>query len=204
MTAVLVTVSLLLLAMTFLVLTRFDKATDQAGTLQTAADSSALAAAQQIAKDAPGELVRSLLDGQGPSCGMGQGAAGDFAGRGGASLVSYCYYPGSDRIEVTVRSNQVLESGRREERSAVARTGMRLAPCSIPAAPTPTPTPTPATPSPSTSGTASPTTPPPPPDVDAQARCGDLTIPITFPGDGGALIPHLGAISWHFEPRLTH
>lgn len=208
-TAVVVTVALLLLGVGFLAFVKYDKATDQASDLQTAADSTALAAAQQIAKDAPDAVIDALLHGRTLS-GLGQGAADDFAGRGGASVISYRYYPDADRVEVTVQSQQTLESGRQETRSAVARTGMRLGPCRLPDTPTPTPTPTttpPMTPAPSpstsTGAPPSPTSPPPPPDVDEVATCGDVEIPITFPGDGGAVQAHPGRVTFHFEPRLS-
>ncbi|KYH45603.1 pilus assembly protein TadG-related protein [Branchiibius sp. NY16-3462-2] len=207
-TAVVVAVTLLLLGVGFLAFVKYDKATDQASNLQTAADATALAAAQQIAKDAPSAIIDALLRGRGLS-GLGQDAANDFAGRGGASVISYHYYPDSDRVEVTVQSQRKLESGRQETRSAVARTGMRLGPCRLPDAPTPTPTPTPPpapSPSSSTSGAAtpSPTTSTPPPDTDAVATCGDVQIPITFPGDGDPVQAHPGRVVFHFEPRLSN
>ncbi|MFC6715130.1 pilus assembly protein TadG-related protein [Branchiibius cervicis] len=203
-TAIIVCVTLLLLTLGVVGFVRFDRATDQASGLQNAADSSALAAAQEIARDAPGALAGVLTDGGNLSCGLGQNAAGDFAGRNGADVVSYCYYPVSDRIEVTVRSRDVLESGKREQASAVARTGMRLGPCRLPDRPTPTPTPSPSPTStgPSPSSTPSPTTSTPPPDSDATASCGDLQIPLTFPGDGGPVVVHWDRIDLHFEPRL--
>ncbi|MGE9808364.1 hypothetical protein [Janibacter sp. G1551] len=141
-------------------------------------------------------------------CGLGQGEASSFANRNDADLVSYCYYPIDDRIKVTVRSQFTAQSGKREERTAEAKLGKRLGPCTVPPSPSPTTTTTtpPPSPSPSGSSTTSPTTPPPPPpDTEATVTCGDLDIPITFPGDGGPIKIHLDASDLKdlFDPALA-
>lgn len=189
--SIIVVVSILLLAFAMLFGLRLSKATDEASGLQTAADAAALAGAQQVISGAPGQIVSAIKNGRGLPCGLGQDNASDFAQRNDATLVEYCYYPADDRVRVTVRSNKVLESGKREERSASAKLGMALGPCSIPAKPTPSTSSSTTTSSPSSSpssSSSSTTTPPPPPDVDAVITCGDLDIPMVWPGDGGDMI----------------
>lgn len=169
---------------------RLSKATDEASGLQAAADASALAGAQDVLTNAPGQFVSALMNGRGLPCGLGQDKATTFAERNDASLVRYCYYPADDRIEVTVRSKDVLESGEREERTASAKIGLKLGPCTTPPEPTPSTTSTTTSPSPTSSSSSpssstSTTPPPPPPDVTGTMSCGDLDIPVTWPGDGG-------------------
>jgi len=108
-----------------------------------------------------------------------------------------------DRIEVTVRSQAVLESGRREDASAVAELGLRLGPCVLPDAPEPPePEPTP-TPTPSSTSTPTPTPTPTPDDVVKKGRCGDVEFDVTFPGGGGPPSFGWGQLKVEADPRLT-
>lgn len=197
--------ALLVLSLGVVYFVQYAKAEDEAGSIQNAADAAALAGAQSVAKDSLGAIVSAIRNGHGLSCGLGQEAAADFADRNDTTLVSYCYYPNRDRIDVTVRSNFVTESGRREERKAHARLGKKLGPCKIPDRPTPTPS----TSSSSTTTTTDPDDPPPttppPPDVDDTITCGDIDFDITWPGDGGPFAIHPFAPGqWRnlFDPAL--
>ncbi|WP_068403098.1 pilus assembly protein TadG-related protein [Kribbia dieselivorans] len=175
-------VTVLLCAFTVGYIVRVAKATDERSQIQIAADAAALAGAKDVKDTAPALLPQVATGQQRFTCGLGRGAAADFASRNDATLVSYCYYPNSDRIEVRVRMNTVAESGRHEDARAVAKVGKRLGPCALVPLPPPPPTPSPtSTPTP----TDPEEEPPPPPDVERTARCGDVDVPLTFPGDGG-------------------
>jgi hypothetical protein len=193
----------LLLALGTTAYSRLASATSQATSLRTAADAAALAGAQAIARDAPQAIKDAVRDGGGIPCGLGRSEAQSFAARNGATVTAYCYYPAQDRIEVTVRSHAVLESGERESTSAVAELDLRLGPCVLPDAPEPpepTPTPTP-TPSASTTPTPSPT--PTPDDVVKKGRCGEVEFDVTFPGGGGPPSFGWGQLKIEADPRLT-
>lgn len=186
--------SVLTLAAGFLYLARVAPAVGQADQLQTSADAAALAGAQAVSKDFEDHFVRFVVhDFQLPSCGVGSRAAQDFAHRNDATVVSYCYYPVSDEVRVTIRSNAVLESGRHEERSAAARIGFAFAGCSVerPTWETPTPTPRPLAPAPTPGATPSP--PPPPPPAPTPKRgwvhCRDLhdAVPVVVDPDGSVV-----------------
>lgn len=200
----------LVLAMAFLFLglgvtaySRLVSATDEVSGLQTAADAAALAGAQAIARDAPQAIKDAVRGGGGIPCGLGRSEAQSFAARNGATVTAYCYYPVQDRIEVTVRSQAVLESGQRESTSAVAELDLRLGPCVLPDAPDPpTPTPTP-TPTPSASTTPTPTPTPTPDDVVKKGRCGEVEFDVVFPGSGGPPSFGWGALKIDVDPRLT-
>ncbi len=199
--------ALLVLSLGAVFFVQYAKAEDEAGSIQNAADAAALAGAQSVAKDSLGALVSAIRNGHGLQCGLGQEAASDFATRNDTTLVSYCYSPSQDRIEVTVRSNYVTESGRREERKSRSRLGKELGPCKIPDRPTQPTTPTTTTtttPDPD-DPPPTPTTPPPPPDVDDTITCGDIDFDITWPGDGGDFVIHPWSPSdWRnlFDPAL--
>ena len=176
-------------------------ATDEVSGLQTAADAAALAGAQAIARDAPKAIKEAVKTGSAIPCGLGHSEAQEFAARNGASVTGYCYYPVQDRVEVTVRSQGVLESGNHESTTAVAELGLTLGPCVLPDAPEP-PEPTP-TPTPTSTATPSPTPTPTPADVVKQGRCGDVEFDVTFPGDGGPVSFGWGALKILADPRLT-
>lgn len=181
---IVVVMSILLLAFAMLIGVRMSKATDQASRLQAAADAAALAGAQSIVSDAPGQIVSALVSGQVIPGNLGQPEAEDFAGRNDATLISYSYSPIQDRIRVTVRSNDVLESGQREERSATAQLGMPFTACDQPDEPPAPSTPAPSTPSGSpTSSSPSSTTRPPVDDVSGTLECGGLDIPVVWEWD---------------------
>jgi hypothetical protein len=138
------TMAFLFVALGVTAYSRLVSATDEVSSLQTAADAAALAGAQAIARDAPQAIKDAVSNGGGIPCGLGRGEAQAFAARNGANVTGYCYYPVQDRIEVTVRSQAVLESGRQENASAVSELDLRLGPCVLPDAPEPPePEPTP-------------------------------------------------------------
>ena len=207
--SIIVVGAVLLLAFSVVVGARLSTATAQASGLQAAADAAALAGAQSIANDAPGQIVSALVGGQVIPGTLGRAKAADFAIRNDATLVSYSYSPSEDRIRVTVRSKDVLESGSREERSAQAKLGMPFVACDPSEEPeTPIPAPTPS-PSPSPSPSTSPSPPPPVDDVSDTLECGGLDIPFVWEWDedGGwdidvhvdaSLIKNLG-----LEPALA-
>ena len=200
------TVAFLLVALATTGYSRLVSATDEVSSLQTAADAAALAGAQAIARDAPQAIKDAVRNGGAIPCGLGRSEAQAFAARNGANVTEYCYYPVQDRIEVTVRSQAVLESGRRESTTSVAELDLRLGPCVLPDAPEPpepTPTPTP-TPSPSSTATPTPTPTPTPDDVVKKGRCGEVEFDVTFPGGGGPPSFGWGQLKVEADPRLTN
>jgi hypothetical protein len=197
------TMAFLFLALGVTAYSRLVSATDEVSGLQSAADAAALAGAQSIARDAPEAIKDAVRTGGGIPCGLGRSEAQDFAARNGATVTEYCYFPVQDRIEVTVRSQAVLESGQRESTSAVAELDLRLGPCVLPDAPEPPdPTPTP-TPTPSSTVTPTPTPTPTPDDVVRTGRCGEVEFDVTFPGSGGPPSFGWGRLTIDADPRLT-
>lgn len=199
------TMAFLFVALGVTAYSRLVSATDEVSSLQTAADAAALAGAQAIARDAPQAIKDAVRNGGGIPCGLGRGEAQAFAARNGANVTGYCYYPVQDRIEVTVRSQAVLESGRQENASAVSELDLRLGPCVLPDAPEPPepePTPTP-TPSASSTTTPTPTPTPTPQDVVKKGRCGEVEFDVTFPGGGGPPSFGWGQLKIEADPRLT-
>lgn len=185
--SIVVVSAVLVLAFAMLVGVRLSKATDEASGLQGAADAAALAGAQSIVHDAPGRIVSALVNGQQIPGSLGQSNAEDFASRNDATLLTYSYSPIQDRIRVTVRSNDVLESGEREVRSAAAKLGTPFAACDQsqePPAPS-TSTSSSTTSSSSSSTSTSTTSSPPPPvdDVSDSLDCGGLDIPVVWEWD---------------------
>lgn len=173
------TVAVLLIGFIWLYQLPIVKAEDQRSGLQQAADAAALAGAQQVAKDLPSVLLESIRHGGVPACGLGQSAAQQFAHRNAAELISYCYYPSSDRVKVTIRSLAVLESGSREEAEATASVGRRLGACEL-IGPSPTPSPSP-------SDGAGGDDPEP---TKLKYRCGEFVVPVT---DTNGLIELIGS-----------
>lgn len=163
--------------------TKLGQATDQVSHVQTAADAAALAAAQQIRNDVPALLLAAVLGGDTTpfNCGLGAGAASDFANRSGAQVVQYCYYAESDTVQVSVAGLSDSVSGSPAKAKAESRVGLGLGPCVVPEAPTPASAP-PSPPSPAPT-----TPPPPPPDVSGEVRCGDLRVPVVIAGVSGVI-----------------
>lgn len=128
-TALIPVVCLVLLAVAFTIIPRFARAGAQDQSLQSAADSAALAGAQAIARDRQLILNTLVIGKVMPTCGTGRLEATDFALRNRAVVTNYCYLPLTARVHVTVRSATPLENGQFEERSATAKVGLRLAPC---------------------------------------------------------------------------
>lgn len=170
--------TLMVLAFSLLYTARISTATVQTSRLQDAADAAALAGAQQIVSQMPGQIVSSIRTGDLLPGALGQPAASDFAMRNGANVVEYRYYPQADRVEVRVRSQEVLATGDHEYARATAQVGLHINKCVVSGPPTPT-TPTVSTPSP---GAPSPTsTPSAPTTYDSVAVCGELQVPVTMP-----------------------
>ncbi|WP_277453694.1 pilus assembly protein TadG-related protein [Janibacter sp. DB-40] len=204
-----VMVAILLLGFAMLFGVRLSKATDEASGLQTAADAAALAGAQSIVADAPGQIVSALVSGEVIPGSLGQAKAEDFASRNGATLVSYSYSPSLDRIRVTVESKDVLESGQRERRSAAAKLGMPFSACGTSQEPPAPSTSSSSSSSSPTSSTSSSTTPPSVDDVSDTLECGGLDIPVVWEWDedeGWDLDSHVDASlikDLDLEPALT-
>lgn len=190
-----------LLALGVSAYSRLITSTDQISSLQTAADSAALAGAQSIAKDAPDAIKAAVTGGGSLPCGLGQNAAQSFASRNGTSVTSYCYRPIQDRVEVTVRSKDVLESGQRESTTAVAELGLKLGPCTLPDPPEEPEEPEP-TPTPTGTATPTPTPTPTPDDVVKKGRCGDIEFDVIFPGSGGPPTFGWGNLEIDVDPKL--
>jgi len=185
---------------------KLGQATDQKSLVQNAADASALAAAQQIRADAPGQIREAILRGGGGfGCDLGEGAASDFANRSLANLVQYCYDAERDSVEVGVQSQANSASGVPAVATATASLGLRLGPCSVPPTPTPTPTSTPTTAPPTGPAPPAGPAPPPPSPPTGEVRCGDLVIPIVFDSGTGEITIDLSdsEVRARLAPALT-
>jgi hypothetical protein len=145
---------------------KLGQATDQKSHVQIAADAAALAGAQQIKKDAPGQILAAITaGGVGDfNCDLGQAAATDFAIRAGASVLTYCYSSGTGIVTVSVASLTNSVSGKPAIAHAKARVGPSLANCVLPK-------PKPVV----------------PPDTTDTAVCGSQDIPIVIHGDGSPI-----------------
>jgi hypothetical protein len=218
-TGLMVLVSLGLLFVVMRVILPIGQAADQRTTAQTASDAAALAAAEQLKTDIPQVIltavaqsqIRADLPGllQGVNCGSGSGAAQNYAASNNADVVTYCYVPANDRIEVRVRSRDVATTGGRAESTAVAGLGVRLGNCYLTDDPPPAPDPDdddadPENPPEDDDPDEPPPPPPPPPNVGTLLRCGDLTLHFTI--DGKTHRPKLDtpltALTDRFEVRL--
>lgn len=218
---IVITFSLLLIALAFTYSQRVARAEDEGATLQLAADAAALAGAQSVVADAPA-LVEAMLNNGGVPLGVtGQPAAAEFAGRNGASVIEYSYASATGRIKVRVRSNKPLVDGRFAETTSHAVTGVGLLACTLPARPsvpslTPASRVAPATVAPEPTGTAEPrasaptepsalATPPLQETYSGTARCGELTLPVTVNVTTGVVTVPITdqEIRAMFRPRLA-
>ncbi|MGL4176969.1 MAG: hypothetical protein ACRCSN_12920 [Dermatophilaceae bacterium] len=110
----------------------FGKGTSELSKIKSGADAAALAGAQDVVDSAWRTIDASLRSKQQEfRCGDGQGRASQYASRNSTSLTSYCYFPLADRVEVTVRSTFVTETGNRETARSVAELDHRLGPCVV-------------------------------------------------------------------------
>ena len=131
-TAVAITTALIVVAAALGMIFSFGKGTSEMSKLKSGADAAALAGAQRVVNEAHGRIMSSLHSRSSHwNCGDGQARAASFASRNSTSLTSYCYFPLADRVEVTVRSTFVTETGRTESATSVAETGRRLATCIV-------------------------------------------------------------------------
>jgi hypothetical protein len=187
------------------------EATDKRSQAQVAADAAALAAAETVADATASRWslgFRSRFTGAGLVVCDGfrlSDPAGAYAGKNGAeALTAQCV--GADRVEVTVRLNQLTEGGEVARARAVASLGIDwIRDCRwvrIRTVPVPVPTTTTTTTTrPTTTITTTTTTtrppPPPTPDVIWELRCkgvaaefrqsGRPPFGLTFQGDEAAL-----------------
>jgi uncharacterized membrane protein len=195
-TTALVMVGIVLLVALGLLVTKLGQATDQKSKVQTAADAAALAGAQQIRKEVPQLVLTAIHDGAANPfvlnpCGMGEAQARDFAGRAGAAVTEYCYFPGTDTVQVKVESSSLSVSGSKAMAKAEARVGRTLGDCGVlPAA---------------TAATASPTptaTLPTPPNGKVSVTCGALSLDVVLDSTGVITEPSISDVFGMFEPAL--
>lgn len=199
-TTALVMVGIVLLVALGLLVTKLGQATDARSKVQSAADAAALAGAQQIRKDVPGLVLTAIRDRAKnpfvqPECGMGRAQAMDFAGRAGAEVVTYCYHPETDTVQVSVESLSVSVSGEKAKAAAEARVGRTLGECDVlPTSPTTSPLPTTSTPT---------TTPSTLANGGVTVACGDLSIDVVLDDSTGVITrPSISEIFDMFEPAL--
>lgn len=131
--AVLVVVSVGVVALLFVAVLPLLQGTEQAGRTQTSADAAALAGAQEVrrvALDHVGDVVLGLTT-YGALLGPARGhtQAADYAGRNGAELAGYAQDPWRDEVEVRTRLREQMPDGQRAERDATASLGVALARC---------------------------------------------------------------------------
>lgn len=204
-TAIVLSVTVGLVAVALFGLVALARGADERTKSQSAADAAALAGA-----DALNDLLPGLFAQIGSKhgwrdvfgCGLGRGAAADFASRNDATLTDYCFDVGDDEVRVRVRMNDpVTDDVGPATAKATARTGLDLGHCDWDDEEPPTPSTT----SPSTTPTSSPspTTTEPPPDYGTTLRCHGVTVRFVVDGETGKLT--LDDIDFDpFKARLKH
>jgi len=202
-TAVMIAVTVGLVAVTTLGVLRLGAAVDESGQARTAADAAALGGATDI-RDG---LVETLAGLRSPDdlleafpCGLGREGALELAASNGADVTSYCYDALADRVEVSVRNRASGDPATGVATSSAAAS-VGLAPAECTWEPDPT-----ATPSPSGDGDE------PPDEGEAEGgvvtlTCGDLTVEFEA-GDGGLRLRTPAgelarALEETIEPRLV-
>ena len=208
-TAVMVVVTVAVVAVTGLGVLRLGAAVDERGQAQTAADAAALGGAEAVREGLPALFagVRSIEDlegvGDALTCGTGQEGAVGLATANGAEVTSYCYDSFTDRVEVEVVNRTTGDAATgAATATAVAGLGLLIDDCTR----TPDPSATP-------SGEPEPPDPGPEPSEPAGSSavtltCGDLTVEFEPADDGGlrlATPPEELAerLEDAFEPRLV-
>jgi hypothetical protein len=198
-TAVMVAVTVGLVAVTTLGVLRLGAAVDESGQARTAADAAALGGATDI-RDG---LVETLAGLRSPDdlldlfpCGLGSEGAVELAASNGADVTSYCYDALADRVEVSVRNRASGDPATGVATSSAAAS-VGLAPAQCIWDPDPS-----ATPSPPEAGGE------PPDEADVLTlTCGDLEVEFEA-GDRGLDLKTppdelARAVEELFEPRLV-
>jgi hypothetical protein len=207
-TAVMIAVTVGLVAVTTLGVLRLGAAVDESGQARTAADAAALGGATDI-RDG---LVETFADLRSPDdlldlfpCGLGRDGAIELAASNGADVTSYCYDALADRVEVSVRNRASGDPATGVATSAAAAS-VGLAPAGCTWDPDPSATPSPPASDPPAGGG---------PDDDEAAdeagvmtlTCGDLTVEFEAGDDGLRLRTPAGelaqALEEIIEPRLV-
>jgi len=194
-TAVMVVVTVAVVAVTGLGVLRLGAAVDERGQAQTAADAAALGGAEAVREGLPAlfAAVRSAQDLDGVAdaltCGVGQEAAVELAAANGAEVTSYCYDSSADRVEVEV-ANRATGDAATGTATATAAAGLGLLIDDCTRAPDPSAT---ASPGPEPGAEPDPEAEPDPaagPEPSQPAEitltCGDVTVEFE-PADGGGL-----------------
>ena len=176
-TAVMIAVTVGLVAVTTLGVLRLGAAVDESGQARTAADAAALGGATDI-RDGLVETLAGLRSAddllEAFPCGAGREGALELAASNGADVTSYCYDALADRVEVSVRNRASGDPATGvATASAVASVGLAPAGCTW--APDPSATPSPGAGEDDDGDEAG--------DV-VTLTCGDLTVEFEA-GDGG-------------------
>jgi hypothetical protein len=180
-TAVMIVVTVSLVAVTAFGVLRLGAAVDERGQAQTAADAAALGGAEAVREGLPARFaaVTSVEDleavGRDLTCGAGREGAVGLAAANRAEVTSYCYDSFADRVEVTVVNRATGDPATGPATaSAVASLGLLVDDCELPAdASTPAPSPPP-------DGGDEPEEP-----GVVELVCGDVTIGFERSDDGG-------------------
>jgi hypothetical protein len=203
-TAVMIVVTVGLVAVTGLGVLRLGAAVDERGQAQTAADAAALGGAEAAREGLPAlfAAVRSAEDleaiGDALTCGVGREGAVELASANGAEVTSYCYDSFTDRVEVEVVNRATGDAATGTATAgAVASLGLLIDECTRSPDPSATPS---AEPGPE------PSEPPEPGEVTL--ACGDLTVEFEQADDGELRLvtpPEELAerLESAFEPRLV-
>lgn len=182
------------------------QATDEASQAENAADAAVLAGATAIRDRLLDELTNLRFDTRsgllgGLTCGLGRGAAEDYAARNEAAVTSYCYYPARDRVEVSVRMlASSVGQGRTATAAAAASLGLTPTTCSfdddpLPPPPSPPPPPPGLPPLPPVAGPLYP--------LGTSLRCGSVSLRFDIDPSVGLLqLRSPGLLEGLLEPRL--
>ena len=135
-TAVMIVVTVGLVAVTGLGVLRLGAAVDERGQAQTAADAAALGGAEAARSGLVGVFaaLRSVEDltavGDALTCGVGREGAVELAAANGADVTSYCYDSVTDRVEVEVVNEATGDAGTGPATArAVAALGLLIDDC---------------------------------------------------------------------------
>lgn len=204
-TALVVMVSGIILAIVVAGLIPLGQATDESSQASNAADAAALGGATAVRDVLLAEVARLRFDdldalGRSWPCSMGRDGAEDFAARNAAVVTRYCYFPLEDRIEVDVQLRSTGLPGNGPARArAVASVGLRLSTCRRRDDPSP-PTTTTAT----VADPAAPPTAPPPPAYPpgTELRCRGAVLRFVVAPDGRVQLVPPGRLADVLVPRL--
>jgi hypothetical protein len=184
-TAVMMIVSIAVVAVVVLGVLRLGGAVDARGQSQTAADAAALAGAGAVRDELVGILTglpskHAFFNALG--CGLGHSDASSFAARNDARVVRYCYHPAADEIRVTVENRRAGEAGPARS-CATAALGLPLGACRFEDEERPTPSPRHT----EDGDEDDESEPSEDPDLGTELRCGPLTVRFLVKGGDGRL-----------------